>query len=327
MKSKSQKSFLQTVYKIVTVIAPFGFILSIAFFMAQTQKSVKLVNKLSGIEQSLSTRHIGIFPDYLDKINELLLEKPSNDDAAVVIFEDVLFYGAFYNGAAFKEMVENLTKISTQGRQITIAYYDNSDNSNNRRTNRMFREVVQESWMRQNDLPLLTEERITLLRDTSFCPQLTGQKRFNYIDSVTSEKYFAVYRDKDRAEFNRRLEKILVPLYDASKNDYQVFKQIDEIKQKYLKKDAASITFADFYSTYKEFTDNLAAFYRTNKIQLIPLTNYLTMSCWSNGEKVLFALPGRYAADEIGFISHDLAILRYIDTMLKGVKSSGKEDN
>ena len=317
------KSFLQTAYKIITIIAPFGFILSIAFFMVQTKKSANLVHKLSGIEQSLSTRHIGIFPDYLDKINELLSETPVNNEANVIIFEDVLFYGMFYDGVAFKKMVENLARIS-QNRQITIAYYDNSDNM---RSGKMFREVVQESWMRQSDLLKLADERAKLRRDSSIYSKIKGGKRFSYIDSIASEKYFAIYRDEERAEFDKRLEKILIPLYDASKHDYPVFKQIDNIKQKYLKKDITNITFYDFFSVYKEITDELIAFYRTNKIELIPLTNYLTMSCWSNGEKVLFALPGRYAADEIGFISHDLAILQYIDTMLEGVRSSQKDND
>jgi len=218
-------------------------------------------------------------------------------------------------------MVENLTKIS-QNRQITIAYYDHSDNM---RASRMFREVVQESWMRPSDLARLADEKITLLRDTSFYSQIKGIKRMNYIDSIVSEKYFAIYRDKEKTEFSKRLEKILIPLYDASNRDYPVFKQIDNIKQKYLKKDIKDITFNNLFSACREITDELIAFYGTNKIELIPLTNYLTMSCWSNGKKVLFALPGRYAADEIGFISHDIAILQYINTMLEGVKS--KQDD
>jgi hypothetical protein len=50
------------------------------------------------------------------------------------------------------------------------------------------------------------------------------------------------------------------------------------------------------------------------------------MSCWSNGEKVLFAFPGKFAAEEIGFISSDIAILHYIDTMLEGVENSNYEE-
>jgi hypothetical protein len=320
-KGTATKSFLGIAYKIITVLAPFGFILSIAFFLLQTKRSEKMVDNLIGIEQSLSTRHIGIFPDYLDKINKLLSETSSNDTAKIVIFEDVLFYGAFYNGMAFKEMVENLTKLSIQGKRITIAYYDNSNNIG---AGRMFREVVQESWMRQADLNRLVQYRREL-RDSLQKKNMDRKRIFRVADSIASEKYFVVYRDENRAEFEKRVKKILVPLYNSQNNDYQVFKQIDIIKQKSLNKDIKTITFNDIDIMYQQITDELATFYETNKIKLIPLRNYLTMSCWSNGEKVLFALPGRFAADEIGFISQDIAILRYIDTMLDGVKSQNDE--
>jgi hypothetical protein len=318
-----KQSFLQTAYKVVTVLAPFGFILSIAFFLIQTKRSEKLVNNLVGIEQSLSTRYIGIFPDYLDKINELLSETPQNETEKIVIFEDVLFYGAFYNGTAFKEMVNNLTKLSIQGKTITIAYYGSDDNL---RAGRMFREVVQESWMRQTDLSNLVQYRRELI-DSLQKENISRRSLFLIADSIASERYFAVYRDGARVEFEKRVEKILVPLYNAENNDYKVLKQIDEIKQKCLNKPANAVTFYDIYVMYQQITDKLAEFYRTNKMQLIPLRNYLTMSCWSNGKKVLFAFPGRFAADEIGFISQDIAILRYIDTMLDGVKSQNNDND
>jgi hypothetical protein len=73
---------------------------------------------------------------------------------------------------------------------------------------------------------------------------------------------------------------------------------------------------------YQEITEVFKSFYQQHQIKLIPLNNYLTMSCWSNGEKVLFAFPGKFAADEIGFISSDRAILDYVETMLEGVESS-----
>jgi hypothetical protein len=322
-KEKNTRSFFAKAYRIVAILAPFGFILSIAFFMVQIQRSEKLVSNLVIIEQSLSTKYIGIFPDYLDKINQLLSETPLDDTAKIVIFEDVLFYGAFYNRTEFKKMIENLTKLSTHGKRITISYYHSSANI---RANRMFREVVQESWMRQTDLGKLAQDRRALM-DSLQKQNVSRRNLYNIADSIASEKYFACYRDGDRKEFEKRVAKILIPLYDASKNDYHVFSQIDKIKNNYFNKPTNAITFYDIYMMYQQVTDELETFFKTNKIQLIPLDNYLTMSCWSNGEKVLFAFPGRFAADEIGFMSQDLAILRYIDTMLEGVKNSLKNNN
>ncbi|MDR1582804.1 MAG: hypothetical protein LBS55_06030 [Prevotellaceae bacterium] len=307
--------------KFILTSAPFALLLSIAFFWYDNYKNDQdvdmMISNLREIEHSLSTRYIGIFPDYLDEINLLLSETPVKDTTKVVIFEDVLFYGAFYNGYAFKEMIENLTKLATQNKRIIIAYYDNDANWRGR--GRMFREVVQESWMRQSDLSKLTQDR-RLLIDSLQEKNVLRNSVFRIADSIASEKYFACYRDEERKEFIQRTEKILVPLYDATKNDYQLFKQIDSIKNNYLNKPANTITFYDLYLMYQQVTDELITFFKMNKITLIPLNDYLVMSCWSNGEKVLFAFPGKFAADEIGFISHDPAILRYIDTMLIGVK-------
>ena len=320
---KTVKAIFVKIYKAIVVLSPFGLILSIAFFMIQAKESGKLVANLVHIEQSLSTRHIGIFPDYLDKINQLLSETPcaQEDSTRMIIFQDVLFYGAFYNGHAFKEMIRQLVELSDKGKKIVIAYYNNSEDM---RTGRMFKEVVQESWIRQQDLGKLSQERRTLMSSL----RKENQSRtnvFSIADSIVNEKYFAYYRDNEQKEFAKRVEKALVPFYDETKNDDLLFLKIDQIKNRYLNKFFHTITFQDIYKMYHQITEELKDFFEQKNIQLIPLNNYLTMSCWSNGEKALFAFPGKFAADEIGFISSDIAILHYIETMLEGVESNNEE--
>ena len=319
-KTKLVKSIFTETYKAMVTIAPFGLILSIVFFLIQAKESKQLVENLTHIEQSLSTRHIGIFPDYLDKINQLLSETPcpQADSSRLIIFEDVLFYGAFYNGTAFKEMIRHLTELANKGKRITIAYYDNGENMS---SGRMFRETVQESWLKQKDLKKLATERRELMRSLRN-ESNTRSGVFLIADSIVSEKYFAYYRDNERKEFTERIGKILVPFYDNTKKEPKLFLTIDNIKNKYLNKSVESITFRDIYTMYQEITEELKTFYEKHNVKLIPLNNYLTMSCWSNGEKALFAFPGKFAADEIGFISSDRAILDYIETMLEGVESS-----
>ena len=322
---KIAKSVFVHIYQTIVILSPFGLILSIAFFMIQTKESEQLVGNLTHIEQSLSTRHIGIFPDYLDKINQLLYETPriQDDTTKIIIFEDVLFYGAFYNGAAFKEMMRQLSELSDNGKKIVIAYYDNSKEM---RKGKMFREVVQESWMRQQDLGALAQERRTLMEQLRKERTSGGGGVFRTADSIASEKYFAYYRDNERKEFTERIENICIPFYDKTGNDHSLFQQIDSIKNACLNKPLNTITFYDIYTLYYQVTEELKAFFEQHNIQLIPLDNYLTMSCWSNGEKVLFAFPGKFAADEIGFISSDAAILHYIDTMLEGAENSLKNN-
>ena len=321
-----------TAYKILTFIvtsAPFAMLLSIAFFGYEMYKNDKesdeMISNLRQIEQSLSTRHIGIFPGYLDEINKLLAETPreSKDTSKIIIFEDVLFYGAFYNGAAFKDMIQQLTELSNNGKKIIIAYYDNSKKW---REGRMFREVVQESWMWQSDLSRLAQERSTIL-DSLQSENSNRRDNILIADSIVSEKYFAYYRDDRRGEFSEKRKNILIPFDDTGGKEDNLFKRIDDIKNAYIGKPEHNITFHDIYTMYDLITEELKSFfYYQNNIRTISLNSYLTMSCWSNGEKVLFALPGKFAADEIGFISHDRAILRYIETMLQGVESISRED-
>ena len=315
-RKKTFKVVFINIYKVTTILAPIGLLLSILSFVSEARKSGELVKNLTQIEQSLSTRHIGIFPDYLDNINQLLSETTitSGGERGIIIFEDVLFYGAFYNGVAFKEIIRQLSDFAERGKKITIAYYDNT-------TGRMFREVVQESWIRQQDLRKLAEERRDLRRAGSGLPREENTPRRN-IDSIASEKFFAHYRDEDRKEFSQRIGRILVPFYNEAAGDDHLFYTLDSIKNTYLNKPVGTILFNDIYRMYHDITEELKAFFEGRNIQLIPLNNYLTMSCWSNGEKVLFAFPGRFAANEIGFISSDRAILDYIETMLEGVENT-----
>ena len=323
-KQKTAKAIFVNIYKFIVILSPFGLVLSIAFFMIQTKESEQLVNNLMRIEQSLSTRHIGIFPDYLNNINKLLSEtsREQEDSAKIIIFQDVLFYGAFYNGHAFKEMICQLSELSDSGRKIVIAYYDNGQDN---RRGRMFKEVVRESWMRKQDLGKLAQERRDLMSNLRN-GNTQRDKVFAMADSIVNEKYFACYRDNEWKEFLNRIETILIPFYDETKKDNPLFLRIDSIKNQCLNKPLHAIMFDDVYQMYYLVTEELKDFFKSHHIQLIPLNDYLTMSCWSNGEKVLFAFPGKFAADEIGFISSDRAILHYIDTMLEGVKNSEEED-
>jgi hypothetical protein len=324
---KSLKANKSKLLKNLDNAVPFALLLSVMFFGIDFYRNdsvfEKTVNSLKKIEQSLTTRHIGIFPNYLDDINLLLAESldPKHEISRVVIFEDVLFYGAFYsNGSPFKRMVHLLSDLSNKpGSEVIIAYYDNSKDWRN---GQMFREVVQESWMRKEDLSELSRERTEILESLQIVNseiKKSNSSKIQIADSIASEKFFAMYRDNEREEFSKRRKEILIPFYDTSKKDDWLFKRIDEITNSCLNKPENSITYHDIYTMYYLVTEELKSFFSKNHIRLIPLNSYLSMTCWSNGKEALFALPGRFAADEIGFISHDPAILYYIETMLNGV--------
>ncbi len=296
--------------------APFALLLSLVLFWVEMYRSDKegeeMISELRMIEQSLSTRFIGIFPDYLEQINEILETTESGDP--IVVFEDVLYYGLFYNPEQFKEMITNMVDLSNIGHKVTIAYYGIDT--------RMFREVVQESRIDKEYLADLKNETRTILQEARSNGK---QLSFQQADSIVSEKYFALTRKNDPKTFREGLELFRTKLYNDG--DAKLFKTIDELRDEALGKPDDEITYADFSKMYKGISqaivESLENSFNSN-IEFIELNDYLVMSCWCNSKRILFALPGKFAAEEIGFISHDDAIHNYIETQLAGVRRSEK---
>ena len=119
--------------KIVLESATFALLLSIGFFAYEmlegAAESSKIVENLTEIQNSLSTRYLGIFPEYIGSINELLeetVEDVRNKERvdSVIIFEDVLYYGILSDPKGFSTMIYNLLNLSKNGCHTIIAYYD-----------------------------------------------------------------------------------------------------------------------------------------------------------------------------------------------------------
>ena len=299
------------------VLAPIGLILSIIFFIVSTysanRSTEKLVDNLLQIEQSLSTKYVGIFPNYLPQINELLEDAQKND--TIIIFEDVLHYGIFSSPDEFKEMTYKLLDLSKTNK-ITIVYY-NIDSSQNR----IFRRSIQESRIKMQYLGKLSKERAELMRELRRNNNNTegqSQNNFRIADSIVSEKYFAY--SKIEPDFEKKVEKYLTPLFNPEKDADSLFFYIDEIKRKYIGKPAKTITFSDFYNLYEGIDKMLIAALDRNGVELIGVNEFHVMNCWKVGNKAILAFPSKYATNEIGFITQDPVFSDYILTMLKGVK-------
>ncbi len=255
----------------------------------------------------------------MPQINTLLEEKKNKTSHdSIIIFEDVLYYGLGQEPDQFKEMINNLVQLSHDGHHITIAYYGIDT--------RMFTEVVQETRIDENYIMKLPEERIKLLGDSTWQKTKRPRERFMLADSMVSEEFFKKTREDDSASFRKMIAEFKKPLY-KNDNDSKLFYQIDSIRTQVLNKPEKDILFADFYIMYREITKVIAnsltaATSYNSKFELIELRDYLVMSCWCTSEQILFALPGKYAANEIGFISHDNQIKEYIKRQLKGIKSN-----
>lgn len=113
--------------------ASFALLLSIGFFAYEmstgAQETKEIVDNLTNIQSSLSTRYLGLFPEYIGNINRLLddaikQQGDSDNGSKVIICEDVLYYGIRSDANGFRKMMKNIATLANSGSDVTIAYYD-----------------------------------------------------------------------------------------------------------------------------------------------------------------------------------------------------------
>ena len=130
-KLKATKGY--RIIKILMDSASFALFLSVAFFAYEMsegkRETEEVVNNLMEIQNSLSTRYLGLFPEYISSINTLLEEalehqKTSKYQDSIIIFEDVLYYGIRSDAEGFRRMNHNILQLAHNGCHITIAHYD-----------------------------------------------------------------------------------------------------------------------------------------------------------------------------------------------------------
>ena len=290
------------------------------------------IEKLARIEQSLSTRYLGIFPEYISEITNLFEDLEPAD--TVVIFEDVLYYGIKSRPKEFCQLHDKLFAHALCGGSITVAYY----NVNGPRTIGIFHKMIIESRI---DMKYVAEmnarrrEESRLMRENN--PDMDFATVMRMTDSIMCERYFAMTRDDNPEKFKRDvdiyLNKDLIPETDsplsmADRITYLMCVEIDSVKQHYLAKPYEQITFHDYEDMYREISNVIIRYYSDNGIEMVPLDEYLTMSCWMAQRgtrkevKTVLAFPSKYSTDEIGFYSQDEAFSKYICTMLNGVRQN-----
>ena len=96
---------------------------------------------------------------------------------------------------------------------------------------------------------------------------------------------------------------------------------MDSVKTVWLGgKPVTEVKFSDYMNMYKDLTALLSDMYSSHGVELIPIDEYLTMTCWLVSGHAVLAFPSKYATDEIVFYSKDPAFSKYINTMLDGVR-------
>ena len=385
-----KKSRFVKISHIVTSSATFALLLSIAFFVYETFESKKeqqeLVGNLLSIQNSLTTRYLGLFPEYIANIDDLLsngknmysYQSPDAKVDTIIIFEDVLYYGIKSRPEGFLKLNEKILKLSKTGCKIYIAYYNPKG--------RAFQQMMRETLISSSLLPKYDEDMqlfFSSLRKINFerekilsainnptqqqrdsvsqllyseyldsllhidnkakkrLKRMRSQKskmaRFidpiRMVDSLKCEEYYQASVELDKKKARANLKSYLEPMPIAKNAKVgspryavnNLARQLDSVKYACLNAHMDNVSFADYKDMYIGFTKVMEDFYHScgENIQLIPLNDYFTMSCWmisqSGKNQAIFAFPSKYATDEIGFYSQDEAIASYIRTMLYGV--------
>lgn len=367
--------------KLIFDSATFALLFSIVLFsyemISNTKKTNQIVDNLMEIQGSLSTRYLGLFPEYIDNINNLLnyaIEEQNKSDIrdSIIIFEDVLYYGIRSDAEGFREMIENLVTLTNSGCHITIAYYDVNNNSLpfkqmmqdkliSHEYKKQFRDDMNSyrerlSQLRQESASISSKEisQDTFIENTyhlinkhfdnylmehptradSITEVIQNIYQYRLVESILTQKYYEKTCQSNPNKIKSTIKSLLQKLpiekeaTDAtSLRINQLCIELDSIKSHYMDKTFSKISYADFFDMYRDITIAICDLLSQQpNIELIPLNESLMMCCWMttvNGkEQAIFAFPSKYSTDEIGFISQDIAIARYIRTMLKGVKES-----
>ena len=307
--------------KIGSESASLALFLSIIFFayemVENMQESKKMTDNLVTIQNSLTTRHLGIFPNYLPSINKLFGEATPGD--SIIIFEDVLYYGFRSKPDEFKSYNRHLLELRNGGSNVIVAYYDPNGMA--------FHQMVQENRFGSH-LAAFQHERTIKFDSLKQLANNNVNVNFSREDSVLSERYFELERTANTRKFKRMVRAYLKPIAKENDNQerrsdqdiYRTCCKIDSIKEAYLNKKMEDITFFDFENMFAEITKEIKSLYSNYGFECIPLNDNLIMSCWMSGEKMIFAFPSKYNTDEIGFESQDPAFSKYIRTMLRGVR-------
>lgn len=317
MKASKAMQFV----KIISESASFALFVSIIFFayemVENMQESKEMTDNLVKIQNSLTTKHLGIFPNYLPAINNLFGEATPGD--SIIIFEDVLYYGFRSKPDEFKSYNRHLLELRNGGSHVIVAYYDPKGIA--------FHQMVQENRF-GSQLAAFQHEKKILFDSLMLLVQNNVTVNIAREDSILSEKYFELERAANPQKFERVVRAYLKPI--ATENDtherrsdqdiYRTCCKIDSIKEAYLNKKMEEITFFDFENMFAEITKEIEFLYFKYGFECIPLNENLIMSCWMSGEKIIFAFPSKYNTDEIGFSSQDPAFSKYIRTMLIGVR-------
>ncbi len=383
---KVQKSSWWKYSRLVTSSATFALLLSIAFFVYETIDSKinndLLSERLENVNNSLSTRYLGLFPHYIKNTNQMLrdaLEKKEDFTTdTIVILEDVLYYGITSDPQGFIEVNDKLFQLADRGAKVFVVYYDTKTAlfvKNLREqlfSQKSYKQFVETQALLKKRVAEYQSQRHSLVRthrnsnvafnsrqiedslvNVYFSDIIDREsfKKYSHdmrdrkmpydvvAEMILNERYFDSTRCEDPKAFKDMIIKYRTPLISKKSVSNTIKRQsyietiemcnrLDSVRALMMEQQFDSIQFEHFIKMFGTFTEIIENeyFYHRN-ITLIPIEDYLSMSCWMIGNNVegyhmIIAYPSRYSSSEIGFASQDDNVARYIHTMLEGISTN-----
>ena len=244
--------------KRITQSASFALLLSVAFFAYEMSSGAKetkeVVDNLEKIQSSLSTRYLGLFPEYIGNINILLDDAVNHNNRtdlrdSIIIFEDVLYYGIRSDAKGFRNMMKNLLTLTDKGCHVTIAFYDVDgypfkqmirDKMLSYEYQDQYKNDIRSYRMRMNKLRAdkdstqnRTPERATALINKYFdnyliqnpCNEVQLKELIEkienrqYVDSTIIQKYYKLSCESNPKKIARTVKGMLQPLPQEESND------------------------------------------------------------------------------------------------------------
>ncbi|MDR2064245.1 MAG: hypothetical protein LBP85_00840 [Prevotellaceae bacterium] len=321
MKRKKVNNFVnqirfKRIVKFIESSAILGLLVSLCLTVYEryesSQEADKQYKELEKIRTSISTRNIGIYPNYLSEINALLSDTAySKPKSEIIIFQDILCYGIRSAPEDFQKTVSILLNIAKKS-DITVVIYD----INSRTYQKNMQDLligIQSGYRDKRNQIMSKLKKEENLQNDSVIRRIA--------DFETCEFYFSnVFHKKNDAQ--RKWNKFMntYALNDNSAAD-SLLLIIDSIKNTYLNIDIKSVTYKQLYDAYYYINKTIQETYKNNSIKIITTNEFHSMNCWRKDDMAILSFPSKYNSDEIGFYSQDPVFIQYIKSMLQGVEN------
>ena len=323
--------FFELLKKTKTLLgsAVFALLITLIMFFIQERENSRQLDKiqsisenLSYVQNSLTTRYLGTYPSYVGIIETLfneVLKSSSTQRDSIVVFEDVLYYGIVSKPSEFIRINDLLIQLAKKGYNITIAFYDTHG--------RQFSSMIEQEYISpQYFIPMQNDIREVIHNGSrKGVTELIDSIVESYF-STTKNKSFESFTGKFKKYQNLRLVKTAESMpADIDSDIISTCLELDSVTDKYIRSSNPNdIKLSEMKSMYASFSEIMKKLYENNGINVIPINESLTVSCWMVGNKAIIGFPSKYASDEIAFISEDNAFNKYIVSILNGIISNNK---